>query len=164
MSAELLVRPFDDADTDGVWRILEPIIRAGETYTLPSGWDRGDGLGYWLDASHQVFVAERGGAVVGTYYLHVNQRGGGGHVANCAYATAADAQGAGVGRAMCAHSLDEARRSGFEAMQFNFVVSTNERASALWRKFGFDVVGTLPGAFRHPRQGLVDAYVMFRRL
>jgi ribosomal protein S18 acetylase RimI-like enzyme len=102
--------------------------------------------------------------VVGTYYLRANNRGGGAHVANCGYMTAPGATGRGVARAMCAHSLDEARRRGFAAMQFNFVIASNERAVRLWRSCGFEIVGTLPGAFDHPTRGFVDAYVMYRKL
>ena len=158
------IRPANAADRDAVWSIIGPMIRAGDTYTLPAEMSREDALGYWFADGHEVFVAEDGSEAVGTYYLRANQRGGGSHVANCGYATAASATGRGVARAMCAHSLQHARGRDFTAMQFNFVVSTNERAVRLWRSFGFEIVGRLPGAFRHPRAGFVDAYVMYREL
>ena len=72
------------------------------------------------------------------------------------------AQGQGLGEAMGRHALEEAKRLGYRAMQFNFVVSTNERAVRLWKRLGFSIVGTLPEAFRHRSLGYVDAYVMFR--
>src|SRR5208337_3600736 len=108
---------------------------------------------------HEVFVAEDGGQIVGTYYLRPNNRGGGSHIANCGYIVETDASQRGVARAMCAHSIERAREFGFTGMQFNFVISSNERAVNLWRSCGFDIVGTLPGAFAHPTHGLVDAYV-----
>ena len=151
-------------DADAIWSIIEPSIKAGETYTLPTNMSRDDALAYWLSPGHEVFVAEDEGQIVGTYFLQPNQRGGGAHVANCGYITAAHATGRGVARAMCAHSMDHARYRGFKAMQFNFVVSTNERAVRLWQSLGFEIVGRLPGAFRHPAQGFVDAYVMYRSL
>jgi ribosomal protein S18 acetylase RimI-like enzyme len=160
----MLIRPASPADADAIWRILEPVIRAGDTYTLPSGMPREAALAYWMDAAHEVYVAIDGEAVLGTYYLRANQRGGGAHVANCGYMTAQHATGRGVARAMCAHSLERARERGFRAMQFNFVVSTNTRAVKLWESFGFTVIGTLPGAFQHPAQGFVDALVMYRGL
>lgn len=158
------IRPFDEGDASSVWRILEPVIRAGETYTLPRDMSREDALAYWTGKGHSVYVAEDGHDIVGTYYLRANQQGGGNHVANCGYMVATDGQGKGVARAMCAHSLEEALRKGFKAIQFNFVVSTNERAIKLWQSFGFDVVGLLPKAFNHPKDGMVDANVMFKRL
>ena len=100
-----------------------------------------------------MFVAEQGGEIVGTYYLRANNKGGGAHVANCGYMVAADAMGRGVARAMCAHSLDEARSRGFAAMQFNFVISSNTRAVMLWQRCGFEICGMLPGAFEHPTCG-----------
>jgi ribosomal protein S18 acetylase RimI-like enzyme len=164
MENMLTVRPVSPADHDAVWSIIEPIIRAGDVYTLPREMSREDGLAYWFSSNHEVFVAEDGCGVVGTYYLRANQPGGGDHVANCGYATAPAFTGRGVARAMCAHSLDRARERGFGAMQFNFVVSTNERAVRLWRSFGFEIMGRLPGAFRHTQLGFVDAFVMFRGL
>ena len=152
------------ADADVVWAILEPTIRAGETYTLPRQMPREDALDYWFAPQHEVCVAEADTHVLGTYFLQPNQQGGGAHVANCGYITAPWATGRGVARAMCAHSIDRARERGFTAMQFNFVVSTNQRAVALWESFGFEIVGRLPGAFLHPSAGYVDALVMYRSL
>ncbi len=158
------IRQAVACDADALWAILEPIIRAGETYTLPRDMNRESALAYWLSPSHEVFVAEENDRIVGTYILRANQQGGGTHVANCGYITAPDATGRGVARAMCAHSLERARERGFRAMQYNFVVSTNERAVRLWKSFGFAIVGRLPKAFDHPKFGFVDAFVMFREL
>jgi L-amino acid N-acyltransferase YncA len=160
----MIVRPASLSDANAIWTILEPTIRAGETYTLPRTMDRQQALDYWFSTDNTVFVAEEGDEIIGTYYLRVNQSGGGAHVCNCGYMTAAAASGHGVAQTMCAHSLEQARSLGFLAMQFNFVVSTNERAMHLWHKFGFETVGRLPGAFLHPRLGYVDALVMFRNL
>ena len=151
-------------DRDRIWNILEPVIRAGETYTLPRDFSREQALDYWFSAGHEVWLALDGGEVLGTYFLRANQQGGGSHVANCGYMTARGAEGRGVARAMCAHSLLRARERGFRAMQFNFVVSTNQRAVRLWQSFGFDIAGRLPGSFQHPQLGFVDALVMYRTL
>ena len=158
------IRPATPADADAVWQILEPMIRAGDTYPLPRDMQRREALAYWFAPEHEVFVALVGDEAVGTYYLRANQKGGGAHVANCGYVTASHASGRGVGRAMCVHSLARAGARGFRAMQFNFVVSSNARAVRLWQSCGFTIVGTLPAAFRHPTAGLVDALVMVRPL
>jgi len=160
----MLIRLAANEDASAVWAIMEPIIRAGETYSLPREMSKEDALAYWLSAEREVFVAEDNGEIVGTYGLQANQRGGGAHVANCGYMTAVSATGRGVARAMCAHSLDRARERGFRAMQFNFVISTNQRAVRLWQSFGFEIVGRLPGAFQHPTLGYVDAFIMYRDL
>jgi len=162
--SEPTIRPAEGADAEAVWAIMEPVVRAGDTYALEPDIAREDALAYWHAPGNRVFVAEIGGEVLGTYVLRANARGPGDHVANCAYMTHPDAQGRGIARAMCADSLERARAHGFRAMQFNFVVSTNTRAIALWRRFGFEIVGTLPGAFRHPEHGFVDAHVMYRWL
>jgi L-amino acid N-acyltransferase YncA len=160
----LTVRAAETSDGEAIWSILEPVIRAGETYMLPREMSREEALAYWFAREHEVFVADEDGAVLGTYYLRANQRGGGSHVANCGYMTASSASGRGVARTMCAHSLERARSRGFKAMQFNCVVSSNERAVRLWQSHGFEIVGTLPKAFLHPQLGSVDAYVMYREL
>ena len=162
--ANVAVRPATSKDRDAIWAILEPMIRAGETYTLPRDMSREQSLEYWFAPEKEIFVWEENGAVLGTYFLKVNQQGGGAHVANCGYVTTAAAQGRGIARAMCLHSLERAKERGFRAMQFNFVVSTNERAVKLWLSLGFEVIGRLPGAFEHPEQGFVDALVMYRHI
>jgi L-amino acid N-acyltransferase YncA len=160
----MTIRPAESADANAIWAVLEPTIRAGETYTLPRSMEKEQALAYWFSPEHMVFVAEQDGEVVGSYYLRANQQGGGAHVCNCGYMTAGRASGRGVATAMCAHSLEYARSQGFRAMQFNFVVSSNEAAIHLWEKFGFATVGRLPGAFLHPVLGYVDAIVMYRVL
>ena len=160
----MLIRPACAEDAAAIWSIIEPTIRAGETYTLDPGMSEADALAYWLGADKESFVAEEGGTVLGTYYMRPNQAGGGAHVCNCGYMTAAAATGRGIGRLMCEHSLNHARARGYRAMQFNFVVSTNERAVRLWESLGFKTVGRLPLAFKHPARGYVDALVMFQPL
>jgi ribosomal protein S18 acetylase RimI-like enzyme len=159
-----VIRRARTIDRDAIWAILKPVIRAGETYALSTDMSKRDALEYWHRKGHEVFVAQDSKRILGTYFLHANQMGGGRHVANCGYVTSPDAQGKGVGRAMLEHSLERARERGFLAMQFNFVVSTNERAVRTWQAYGFEIVGRLPSAFEHPRLGLVDALVMHKRL
>ena len=144
--------------------IIMPVIGEGATYALDPDLSEAEALAYWLGADKTTFVAEENGAVLGTYYLRANAAGGGRHVCNCGYITGAAATGRGVARRMAEHSLELARSRGFRAMQFNFVVSTNERAVGLWRSLGFEIVGRLPGAFQHPAEGYVDAFVMYRTL
>jgi len=151
-------------DSVAIWAILEPVVRAGDTYALPRDLTSEEALAYWFSDGHEVFVADDDGQIIGTYFMHPNQKGGGSHVANCGYITAAAASGRGVARNMCAHSISYAKNRGFRAMQFNFVVKTNERAVRLWRSLGFEIVGTLPEAFRHPTSGYTDVYVMYRML
>jgi len=161
------LRPARPEDSEALWSMLEPVIRAGETYALPRDLSRDKALHFWLGPGHEVFVAfdpETPASLLGTYFLRANQQGGGSHVANCGYITARQAEGQGVARAMLAHSLEYAKTRGFLAMQFNFVVASNERAVRLWQSAGFETAGRLPGAFRHPLLGMTDALVMFRAL
>lgn len=160
----MTIRPATLADTDALWAIIEPVLRAGETYALPRDWSREKALMYWCGTPHQVFLAEMENQISGTYFLTPNQKGGGAHVANCGFMTAEAANGRGVATAMCQHALDTAKAQDFYAMQFNFVVSTNVRGVALWRRFGFEILARIPEAFDHPTHGRVDALLMYRRL
>jgi ribosomal protein S18 acetylase RimI-like enzyme len=157
------IRPATSSDRDAIWEILEPMIRRGDTYTLPRDMSREQALEYWFAPEKETFVWEENRAVLGTYFLKANQQGGGAHVANCGYVTSIAAQGRGIARAMCLHSLERAKQRGFRAMQFNFVVSTNERAVKLWSNLRFEIIGRLPRAFQHPELGFVDVLVMYRQ-
>ncbi len=161
----LSIRAAELDDAPAIWGVIEPAIRSGETLALDHDIDRDTAMStYWMRADNRVFIAELDGEAVGSYFLRANQSGGGSHVCNAGYATAPTASGKGIARAMCEHSLVMATQLGFAAMQYNFVVSSNERAVRLWQSCGFDIVGTLPLAFRHPVLGPVDALVMHRQL
>jgi len=159
-----VIRSAASADHEAIWQIFRAVIEPGDTFAFDPAMSREAGIAFWLQPSAHVYVAERGAEVIGSYFVRPNQPGLGAHVSNAGYMVAPSARGLGVGRAMGEHSLVEARRLGFRAMQFNFVVSTNEPAVKLWQQLGFAIVATLPGAFRHKTRGYVDAYVMYRSL
>lgn len=158
------IRKAQPRDAGAIAEIILPVVREGATYALDPDMAAADALSYWTGPDKETFVAEEAGVILGTYYLRANQEGGGKHVCNCGYMTRASATGRGVARAMCEHSLTYAASHGYRAMQFNLVVSTNERAVRLWQSMGFEIVGRLAGAFRHPSHGYVDALVMYRLL
>jgi len=159
------IREALDADWPAIWAVLEPTFRRGDTYTYPPDVSEDTARHSWTKVPTLTFVAcNEEGAVLGTYVIRPNQPGQGAHVSNCGYVVSEAARGLGVASALCEHSQQQALRMGFLAMQFNFVVSTNERAVRLWQRMGFAIVGTLPGAFRHPQHGFVDAFVMYKQL
>lgn len=158
------IRRATAEDHDFIWQMLEPVIRAGDSYALDAELDRQGALDYWFSPAHAVYVAVGDGRLDGTFYLKACQSGGGAHVANCGYITGEWARGRGVARRMCEFSMQLARQQGYRAMQFNFVIASNTGAIGLWESLGFVVVGRLPQAFLHPRLGLVDALVMHRFL
>jgi ribosomal protein S18 acetylase RimI-like enzyme len=181
------IRPATDVDRDAVWNIFHEVVAAGDTYALDPNISREDALAYWFAPDTHTYVAEikwesvveadsfPGTAMVspkakpnhviaGTYILRPIQSGGGSHVANAGFMVSASARGQGIGRAMAEHCLSEARRLGFRAMQFNYVISTNTAAIRLWQDLGFEIAGTLTNAFRHSDKGYVDVYVMYRSL
>jgi L-amino acid N-acyltransferase YncA len=159
-----MIRAATSADENDIWSIFQAVIAPGDTYVFDPQMPREEALAYWFRPDTHTFVAESDGQVVGTYIIKPNQPALGSHVANAAFMVSPAARGLGVGRYMGEHALVEARRLGFRAMQFNFVVSTNEAAVRLWQRLGFHIVGTLPGVFRHAQRGFVDAYVMFQAL
>ncbi|MFD0914757.1 GNAT family N-acetyltransferase [Methylophilus luteus] len=158
------IREATIADFDQIWPIFKTIVAAGETYAYPRDTTREQAIKLWLEAPRKTFVAEENGEILGTYYIKTNQAGGGDHVCNCGYMVSPAARGRGLATTMCEHSQQIARSLGYLAMQFNFVASTNEGALRLWTKLGFETVGRLPKAFRHPALGYVDAVVMYKWL
>lgn len=158
------IRIAQETDRAAIWEIFHAVVAPGDTYAFDPKVTRDEALAYWCAPTNWTFVAEHDGSIAGTYILRANQPGPGSHVANAAFMVAPSARRTGIGRAMAEHCLGEARRLGFRAMQFNHVVSTNEAAVRLWKELGFSIVGTLPGAFRHPQLGFVDVYVMFKEL
>ncbi len=170
MGMNLLIREAEP-ETDwltSIFPIFQEVVRAGDTFAFSPDTDEPAAREQWmLPAPARVFVAvdKTDGAIVGSSLVKANQPGLGGHVANAGFMVAANASGQGVGRALAEHAIEWARQAGFSAMQFNFVVSTNTRAVALWKNLGFSIVGTVPEAFHH--QGLgrkVDVFVMHRLL
>ncbi|WP_305820862.1 GNAT family N-acetyltransferase [Massilia brevitalea] len=161
---DIQIRPATSADFDAMWTIFSAHTAAGETYPFAADTSREAAHAYWMGANVTARVAVLGARVLGMYRVVPNQLGRGHHVANASYMVSPTAQGVGVGRLLGQDSLDEARRQGYLAMQFNYVVSTNTAAVMLWKKLGFSIVGTLPKAFRHQRLGYVDAYVMYQLL
>ena len=159
------LRLFHPNDWPTVWEILEPVFRAGETYPYSPSITEAEARLAWIDIPMATFVAVGpNGDILGTYYIKSNQSELGAHVANCGYVVSESARGQGVASTMCNHSQAEAVTRGFKAMQFNLVISTNERAVRLWKSHDFEIVGTLPKAFRHAKLGYVDAYVMYKWL
>ena len=160
----LTIRPAEARDRADVWEIFRATIAPGDAFVYDPNTPREEAMAYWFAPGTRTYVAERNGRIIGSYILRQNRPGLGNHVANAGFMVDPTARGSGVGRAMGLHSLDEARQLGYRAMQFNFVISTNQSAVHLWQQLGFDIVGTVPGAFRHATKGFVDAYVMFRLL
>ncbi|WP_120511885.1 GNAT family N-acetyltransferase [Photobacterium salinisoli] len=159
-----MIREMDAADFEQFWPEFRRIIQAQETYAFDPEMSREQAYTLWGEMPLKTFVCVEGDIVLGSYYLKANAMGPGNHVCNCGYMVTKAARGKGVARAMCEHSQRVALEQGFSAMQFNSVVSTNEVAVKLWQKLGFQIVGTLPGAYRHKTQGLVDCYVMYKQL
>jgi len=158
------IRKAAENDLEAVWRIIEAVIAGGDTYVFSPDTPKEEMMDYWFSPEKHNYVAVSNGDVVGTFWLKANKPGLGSHVANAAYAVSPDAAGRGIGRMMAEFSIDEARRLGFKAMQFNFVVKSNAVAVRLWQNVGFEVIGEIPDAFDHARDGMTNAYIMYRKL
>ena len=158
------IREAERKDWDLIWPLFNEIVKAGETYAYEIETTKDQAEKIWLENPRKTFVAEENGTIFGTYYIKTNQAGPGSLVCNCGYMVSSSARGRGLATTMCEHSQEMALKLGYKAMQFNFVASSNEGAVRLWNKLGFETVGRLPSAFRHPIKGYVDALVMFKWL
>ncbi|PVY78417.1 ribosomal protein S18 acetylase RimI-like enzyme [Tamilnaduibacter salinus] len=165
MSEFPLIRSYRPSDWAAVWSIIRPVFRAGETYAIPTDIAEADAHRLWIEAPAAAYVAQDdGGRVLATYYIKANHPGPGSHVCNCGYIVDRSARGQGLASALCGHSQTVAVELGFRAMQYNLVVATNQGALRVWRRHGFEIVGTLPGAFQHPELGDVDAHLLYKSL
>jgi ribosomal protein S18 acetylase RimI-like enzyme len=158
------LRKADDQDKPAIWKIINAVIAGGDTYVFAPDSSEEEMMAYWFTPDKHNYVAILDDKVVGTFWLRANQPGLGSHIANAAYMVAPDAGAKGIGRQMAEFSLKEARRLGFAAMQFNFVVKSNAVAVKLWQSLGFEIIGEIPDAFDHARDGMTNAYIMYRKL
>ena len=158
------IRKAVEEDKPAVWSIIKAVIAGGDTYVFNPETPEDEMLAYWFSPEKHVYVAEDDGKILGTYWLKSNQPGLGDHIGNGAYMVSPDAKGKGIGKLMALHSLDEGKRIGYHAIQFNFVVKSNTAAVNLWKSVGFEVIGEIPDAIRHSQHGLTNAYIMYRKL
>ena len=160
----LEIRKALEEDKPEIWQIIKAVIATGDTYPLAPDSSEEEMLAYWFSPDKHTYVALLDGIIVGTFFLKANQPALGAHVGNAGYMVAPGNSGKGIGRQMAEWSLDEARRLGFTAMQFNFVVKSNKYAVKLWQDIGFEIIGEIPDAFDHAENGLTNAYIMYRKL
>ncbi len=160
----ITIRKSDADDYDAVWNIIREVIAASDTYVYDPNSSKEKMLNEWFEEHKHTYVALLDDYAAGTFFIKSNQPALGSHVANAGYMTAPAMAGQGIGKAMGEFSLEEAKRLGFKAMQFNFVVKSNERAIQLWKKLGFEIIGEIPEAFNHRRLGLTSAYIMYKKL
>jgi len=158
------IREANREDFEQIWPIFHEIVAAGETYAYERDTSREEAEKIWLGSPRKTYVFEEDGVIFGSYFIKTNQAGPDNHVCNCGYMVSTAARGRGMATKMCEHSQSIARELSYKAMQFNFVVVSNEGAVRLWHKLGFETVGRLPKAFNHPTQGYVDALVMYKWL
>ena len=163
-TSPLTIRRAAPGDWPALWSLFAATVAGGDTYAFAPDTPEADARRFLLGPGADCFVAERRGEVVGAYVIRPNLPGLGAHVANAGYMVRPGEFGGGIGTAMGEHSLAEARAAGYRAMQFNAVVSTNTRAVALWERLGFRIIGTVPEAFRHAREGYVALHIMYRAL
>ncbi|MDG1995369.1 MAG: GNAT family N-acetyltransferase [Emcibacteraceae bacterium] len=157
----MTIRETQENDWDQMWPIFKEIVSQGDTYAYSSETPKQEAFFIWLKRTKKTFVYEQDGKILGTYFITTNYTD---HVCNCGYMVSSEARGKGLATEMCEHSQEIAVQMGYKAMQFNFVISSNVGAIHLWKKLGFTTVGQIPKAFKHPKQGYIDALIMYKWL
>ncbi len=160
----LKIRKAVDDDKPAVWRIIKAVIAGGDTYVFAPDASEEEMMAFWFTPDKHNYVAELDGEIVATFWLRANNPGLGKHVGNAAYMVSPEAHGKGIGKKIAVWSLEESKRLGFESMQFNFVVKSNSVAVKLWQDVGFQIIGEIPDAMYHSKNGLTNAYIMYRKL
>lgn len=160
----LAMRKATSKDAEAIWKILKEVISRGDSFVFDPDSPKEKMMAYWMESEKHTYVAVLDNSIVGSFFIKTNQPGLGSHIANAGYMTSPLASGKGIGKAMGQFSLEEARRLGYKAMQFNIVVKSNERAVRLWQSLGFKIIGEIPEAFNHKKLGMTNAYVMYQKL
>lgn len=158
------IRKATADDLEAIWQIIKTVIATGDTYCFSPDSSREKMLGYWCSDDKHTYVATVDGNVAGTFVLKDNQPDLGSHIANASYMVSDAYAGQGIGKQIGEYSIQEAKRLGYRAMQFNIVVKSNARAVRLWQKLGFTIIGEIPDAFNHAQLGYTNAYIMYRKL
>ncbi|MDK1289375.1 GNAT family N-acetyltransferase [Pseudoalteromonas umbrosa] len=159
-----MIREMTQQDFVTFWPVFKEIILQQETYAYHPNMSQEEAYQIWCAQPLKAFVYVENKQVLGTYYIKANAMGPSDHICNCGYMVSPKARGKGLARKLCEHSQLQAVALGFKAMQFNSVVSSNEIAVSLWKKLGYEVIGTIPNAYRHPHLGFVDSYIMYKWL
>lgn len=160
----MIIRKAIEKDFDQVWEIFSKVIETGDTYVFSANTPKKDLKKHWFAEYMETYVIEENGLILGTYIIKPNQIDLGNHIANCSYMVSPNMQGKGIGKKLCEHSLQIAKENKYVGIQFNIVVSTNKVAVELWKKYGFEIIGTTPNGYRHAELGLVDTYIMYKNL
>jgi ribosomal protein S18 acetylase RimI-like enzyme len=163
-SEMLEIRKAAETDQDEVWKIIQAVIASGDTYVFAPDSPKEKMLEFWFGEEKETYIAVVEGRILGSFFLKPNQPDLGSHICNAGYMVSPKAKGQGIGRKMAEFSLPEAKRLGFKAMQFNFVVKSNAVAVKLWLSLGFEIIGEIPEAFQHANNGLTNALIMYRKL
>jgi GNAT superfamily N-acetyltransferase len=160
----MIIKEYDEPDWPQVWNIVREVVRAGDTYPYDPDMTEDLARQIWIEQppGRTVVALSPDQRILGTAKMGTNRPGPGKHVSTASFMVAASARGQGVGTALCRYALDWARSQGYAAMQFNAVVETNTAAVRVYQRLGFAVVGTVPRAFEHPRQGRVGLHVMYQ--
>jgi L-amino acid N-acyltransferase YncA len=162
----VLIREATQDDWPAIWGFLRRIVAAGETlcWDRDVSEDRARGRWFAEPPGRTVVAVDHGETVIGSAMTRRNHDGPGAHIANASFVVDPVHAGRGVGRVLGLHVIDQARADGYRAMQFNGVVETNIRSSALWRSLGFEVLATVPEGLHHPVAGYVGLHILHRRL
>ncbi len=158
------IKLISKQDFQVFWPTFQEIILAEETYAFEPGMDLNSAFEAWCKKPQETYAIKDEEMVVGSYYIKPNSTGPSSHVCNCGYMVAPQSRGKGIARKLCLHSQERAITLGYKAMQFNAVVSTNLVAVNLWKKLGFEIVGTVPKSYRHKKLGFIDTFVMHKWL
>ncbi|CAD5282522.1 Acetyltransferase [Alteromonas sp. 38] len=159
-----MIREITKLDFESFWPTFYSVIQAQETYAFDPNMTLEEAYSLWCEIPLNAYVFVESNAVLGTYYIRPNAMGPSSHICNCGYMVSPEARGKGIARLMCEHSQKKAIELGFDAMQYNSVVSTNNVAVRLWEKLGYSIIGTIPKAYKHGQLGLVDSYIMYKWL
>jgi GNAT superfamily N-acetyltransferase len=159
----MTISEITKSDFELFWPFFKEIVSAQETYAFDPEMDFESAYNLWCLSPQKSYVIKDNDLIMGSYYIKPNAAGPSSHIANCGYMVSPQSRGKGIARKLCLHSQQVAIELGYRAMQFNSVVSSNEIAIELWKKLGYEIIGTIPQAYKHKRLGLIDSFIMHKQ-
>lgn len=159
----LTLTPFSQEDESGLYEIFRDVVDSGSQFPYECSSVQEFYRQFFAPTS-EVYVCRSATEVVGGFFVRSNFPGRSSHIANAAYMIKSFYRGQGIGTLLINASLEIAKAMGFQAMQFNMVLSQNGAATKLYQKLGFNIIGTIPEAIRNPDGSYQDGYVLHRKL
>lgn len=160
----LEIKEIKKENFDEIWHIFQDVVKDADSYPYAPDISKEEARELWFSPHSHVYVAYLDNIPVATRYIMPNKPGLGSHVANTGVMIDKHYRGLGLGNKMMEFAIEKSKELGFKGIQLNLVVCTNQASLKICKKYGFEIIGKIPGGFFFKKEKYVDAYVMYKDL